>query len=207
MSDALNQNPFAPPRAAVQDPVAAGASEVVDATRLQRFLAVLVDMGVSFVFALVIVAIVAATVGLGSLGRGDLGAAFAGVMGIVALVMLGALAWGVYNLVLVYRYGQVFGKRVMGIRVVRTDGSRASLARIIFARWGILWVIAMVVSIPLGLMKLNPVWLDALYLVDVLLIFRASRLCLHDHLGDTRVVTAASSEHATLAGLAAAAHA
>ena len=36
---------------------------------------------------------------------------------------------------LVYLYGQTFGKRMMDIRVVRIDGSRVTFARFVFLRW------------------------------------------------------------------------
>jgi len=91
--------------------------------------------------------------------------------------------------VLVYLYGQTFGKRAMGIRVVRTDGARVAFSRFIFLRW---LPIAMIGSIPfVG-------WIASL--LDPLLIFRESRRCLHDDIAGTRVVTAASSADATLRG-------
>jgi uncharacterized RDD family membrane protein YckC len=204
MSDPLQQNPFAPPRAAVQDDVGLPLGQVVDATRMQRLLAVLVDSAVGLAALILLGIVIAATVGLGAFTHAGTGADFAsvftGVVWLSGLLFVLALGWGIYNLVLVYRYGQVFGKRIVGIRVVRSDGSRASLPRILFLRWGLLYVIAFVTGIVATFLH-APALANLLYLVDTLLIFRASRLCLHDQLGDTRVVTAASSEHATLAGL------
>ena len=99
------------------------------------------------------------------------------------------LAFFIYSAVLVYRYGQTFGKRVMGIRVVRTDGSRVAFSRFIFLRW-----------LPTASSALLPLIRYVIFLVDPLLIFRDSRQCLHDNIADTQVVTAASSVDATLAG-------
>ena len=90
---------------------------------------------------------------------------------------------------LVYRYGQTVGKRMMGIRVVRTDGGRVAFGRFIFLRW-----------LPLTLLGLVPLVRYFIGLVDSLLIFRASSRCLHDDIADTQVVTAGSSVDATLNG-------
>jgi uncharacterized RDD family membrane protein YckC len=111
-------------------------------------------------------------------------------MGMLALVGgLATVAFFIYSAVLVYRYGQTVGKRVMGIRVVRTDGSRVTFGRFIFLRW-----------LPLFIVGVIP-WIGYISgLLDLLLIFRDSHQCLHDNIADTRVVTAATSEGATLAG-------
>ena len=45
------------------------------------------------------------------------------------VVRRGARGLGVFNIVRVYRRGQTWGKKVMGIRIVRTDGHRRSFAR------------------------------------------------------------------------------
>ena len=85
--------------------------------------------------------------------------------------------------------GQTVGKRMMGIRVVRTDGSRVSLPRFLFMR-----------GLPVAILGVLPLLRYVMFLVDSLVIFRESRQCLHDNFADTKVVTAASSEAATLAG-------
>jgi uncharacterized RDD family membrane protein YckC len=99
------------------------------------------------------------------------------------------LAYLVYSLVLVFLYGQTFGKRAMGIRVVRVDGSRVAFSRIVFLRW-----------LPTALLGAIPFIGFIVNLVDPLLIFRESSQCLHDDIADTRVVGAAASAHATLRG-------
>ena len=98
-------------------------------------------------------------------------------------------AFLIWSIVLVYRYGQTVGKRMMGIRVVRTDGSRVSLPRFLFMR-----------GLPVAILGVLPLLRYVMFLVDSLVIFRESRQCLHDNFADTKVVTAASSEAATLAG-------
>jgi uncharacterized RDD family membrane protein YckC len=77
----------------------------------------------------------------------------------------------------------------MGIRVVRTDGTRVGFGRFIFLRW-----------LPVMLLGMIPLLGYVVSLLDVLLIFRENRLCLHDNFADTKVVTATTSEGATLLG-------
>lgn len=115
----------------------------------------------------------------------DMSRAVAVALAISAVVLV---AWCVWNCMLVHRQGQTWGKQVMGIRIVRTDGRRMSFARFFWLR-----------NVAYGACCLVPVigWL--LRLVDKLLIFRPSRRCLHDMMADTIVVTAASSTAATLA--------
>ena len=87
-----------------------------------------------------------------------------------------------------HAFGGTLGKKLLGLRIVRTDGSRAGFVRLFFGRAGVAVVPAFV---PL----LGSLWA----LVDMLVIFRESRQCLHDQIADTMVVTAASSESASLA--------
>lgn len=77
------------------------------------------------------------------------------------------------------RRGQTLGKMVVGIRITRTDGSAASLARLVGLRYG-------VGSAALVFPVLGQVY----GLVDALMIFRESRRCLHDVIADTIVVKA-----------------
>ncbi len=77
------------------------------------------------------------------------------------------------------KYGQTIGKRLLGLRIVRSDGSPASLARLLGLRYLLSWVLTV---IP---------FVGGLYgLVDALLIFRASHKCLHDNIADTIVIKA-----------------
>lgn len=196
MSDMGMQNPFSPPRANVQDHVEADVS-LVDATRPSRFLAFLIDCAPAVVLGIVFGVGVAAYAGTHPGSTFESLVLGSGVA--IALMGVAAIAWFAYNAVLVYKYGQIFGKRMMGIRVVRTDGSRVGFGRFIFLRWLPLAVVSAVLGAIFG-RRGHPFWSYLVTLVDLLLIFRASRQCLHDTIADTRVVTAASSEHATLAG-------
>ena len=195
MSGVIEQNRFAPPRAEVEDSIETGTG-LVEAGRGERFLATLIDGLVPTVVILAILAAVAIPayenyrqqqvpgIEPPPLGSGHHVTATWAWLGGFAL-----LGYFIYSVVLVYLYGQTFGKRAMGIRVVRTDGARVAFSRFIFLRW---LPIAMIGSIPfVG-------WIASL--LDPLLIFRESRRCLHDDIAGTRVVTAASSVDATLRG-------
>ena len=77
--------------------------------------------------------------------------------------------------------GQTIGKRLCGIRIVRTDGRPAGLWRILFLRF---FPIVLLSALPVHLLSNIFTWLDCL------LIFRRSHQCLHDQIADTVVVKA-----------------
>ena len=86
-----------------------------------------------------------------------------------------------------HAYGGTLAKKILGLRIVRSDGTRAGVLRLFFARGG-------AAVLPLMIPIVNLVW----WLLDPVLIFRDSRQCLHDQMADTIVVTAASSMNASL---------
>jgi uncharacterized RDD family membrane protein YckC len=93
---------------------------------------------------------------------------FSGGLAVVLLVV---------TALLVARNGQTIGKKAVGIRVVRSDGSKASLGRIF-------WMRNVVNAIPRAIPYVGFLYL----LVDVLMIFGEARRCLHDRIADTIVV-------------------
>jgi uncharacterized RDD family membrane protein YckC len=163
-------NPYAAPAARVADaPVEA---ELVKSGRLARLGAVLIDSMVLVVPA-ILVAIVLPGMQDGSGGLST------GAGALLLLAGLGVIAFAIYQLVQLHRTGQTFGKKMVGVRIVRTDGSRASLGRIFGLRYLVPGVIG---AIPL----LGPLF----SLVDPLLIFGEERRCIHDYIADTIVVDA-----------------
>lgn len=95
-----------------------------------------------------------------------------------SLVMLGALAFSIYQVFLLSMQGQTIGKKLMGIRIVRyTDGSNPGFFRSVLLR---AWVPNVVSVIPL------------VGLIDTLFIFGKERRCLHDYLAGTKVVEVSS---------------
>jgi uncharacterized RDD family membrane protein YckC len=170
MSSVDNDGRFAPPRAAVDD-VPEAIDGLVLATRGSRLGAAIID---------VIVAI-----------------ALAGVATLLSVwrpwsnpnpdmwrfEFINA-TWGFAVFLLAHGYllakhGQTIGKRIVGIRIVRPDGSAASFARLAGVRYGLL-----------SLLNVVPLIGMVFGLVDSLCIFRASRRCLHDDIADTLVIKA-----------------
>lgn len=97
-----------------------------------------------------------------------------------AATWVGWVAWialTLIDLVLLARFGQTVGKRLVGLRIVAADGTRTSLRRAFFVRDLLTTILA---SIPLA------GW--AFALVDLALIFAGDRRTLHDHMAGTIVV-------------------
>lgn len=89
------------------------------------------------------------------------------------------LCTGTITAVLVHKNGQTIGKKWLGIKVARKDGSRATLARIFWLRYLLNTLIAL---IP---------FIGSFYgLIDVLFIFGQAKRCCHDYLADTIVIRA-----------------
>jgi uncharacterized RDD family membrane protein YckC len=200
MTDASTQNPFAPPRANVADTFADAPPQMIVATRGQRFLAFLVDISPGFVIG--IIGVVLALAMMPGLLSGHFDPAVAGfaTFGLVFLLIGGgSIAWLIWNIVLLYKYGQTIGKKALGIRVVRMDGSRVSFPRFLFLRWLAIAVIGGIVGGICGALRI-PFVGNLVGLVDILFIFGPACRCLHDFIADTQVVTAASSPNATLEG-------
>jgi uncharacterized RDD family membrane protein YckC len=93
--------------------------------------------------------------------------------------LLGLVVFALINGKFLADNGQTIGKKLLGIKIVRTDGSKLSLQRFFTHRY-----------LPLVFMPLIPVVGMFVPLIDVLFIFRDSRQCLHDQIADTIVVQA-----------------
>jgi len=96
------------------------------------------------------------------------------------LVLLGIQVW------MLASRGQTIGKRIIGIRVVKLDGSPAGLIGAWLMREALITVFGMVAGfIPfVGPVLLRP----AFHVTDWCLIFRDDQRCLHDTLAGTKVV-------------------
>lgn len=104
-------------------------------------------------------------------------AAFSGIG--ASLAGIGFVVWVGLTAYFVYKNGQTIAKKIVGIKVVRSDRSRASVARIF-------WLRNFVNGIPGAIPYLGNVYA----LVDALFIFSESRQCIHDKIADTIVVKA-----------------
>jgi uncharacterized RDD family membrane protein YckC len=164
-------NPYAPPRAAVKD-VRDPHATAVPADRGTRLGATMLD-GVIFACLVYVPLFIAGfTAGYASSTGQTLGSYFA--IGAV-LTLAGFIVWAGFTIKYVRENGQSIAKRLLGIKVVRSDGSSISLGRIFWMRN---FLNALISVIPLY------------GLVDALFIFGDSRQCLHDKLADTIVVKA-----------------
>lgn len=160
-------NPYAAPAARVAEVFA--MDTFVKSTRLARLGAVLLDAAVIVVPAIVVAVMMPAMTLVGGTSPG-----FEMVMGILGL---GFIAFAIYQFVMLYRHGQTLGKKILGIKIVRSDGSRAGLGRIVLLRY----------LVP-GLIGLIPYVGFLFSLVDPLFIFGDEKRCVHDLLADTIVV-------------------
>ncbi len=167
-STAIETNPYQAPTAHVDDIVEVDSG--APATRASRLGAYVLDVAIIVFPALLIIGVI------GYLFEADeqQSVLLSGVgVGVSMLMFL------IVNIPLLYRYGQTIGKRIMGIRITRTDGSRAGLVRIVLLRY---FLMGLVNAIPF----VGPIT----SLLDPLLIFQKSRRCLHDLIADTVVLKA-----------------
>jgi uncharacterized RDD family membrane protein YckC len=173
-------NNYAPPKSIVADVAADAAGE--KATRSSRFGAAFIDgliFGLPFTPSYVIAA--PAVMHAGKPAGGGLAfwsaVASTGVWFYFGLFAL--LCTGTITAILVHKNGQTIGKKWLGIKVARKDGSRATLARIFWLRYLLNTVFGL---IPL----IGPFYA----LIDLLFIFGQAKRCCHDYLADTIVIRA-----------------
>jgi uncharacterized RDD family membrane protein YckC len=123
-------NPYAPPRTAVQDIVTFDA-QFIQADLGTRLGAAILDsiIFMAMVYLPILVGAAVADASRGTDGDGDL-IALAGF----GLATVGFVVWCWLTILYMWRNGQSIAKRLVGIKVVRTDGSTASLGRLIWLR-------------------------------------------------------------------------
>jgi uncharacterized RDD family membrane protein YckC len=162
-------NPYAPPLAAVQDVVIADQG-IVPADRGTRLAAAMVD---SIIFmVMVYVPFIAGAIIAGAGGGADEAMA---IIGASLIALVGLVVWCWLTFRSIARTGQSMAKKMMGIKVVRRDGSPVSLGRVIWLR--------NILNSALGIIPVYGI-------IDILFIFAESRQCLHDKIADTIVVKA-----------------
>lgn len=169
MASASDDNRFAPPLAHVEDVAPAGSGAL--AGRGVRLVATLLDAlfgGLAFGLLTLFTPLTWAP------APGTNVAMLLAVNAVVGFVIFLVL----HGYLLATR-GQTIGKALLKARIVRSDGSPASLLRIVGLRY-----------LPTMAITMIPVLGGFYALVDSLLIFRESRRCLHDNIADTIVVKA-----------------
>jgi uncharacterized RDD family membrane protein YckC len=167
-------NPYAPPQAGVDD-IADPQAFAVPADRGTRLGAAILD---SFVFLGAVY--VPLLVTLFSFARIEAGPEEGDPFGRLAIggavaALIGLVIWAWFTLRFMARNSQSIAKKWLHIKVVRADGSRVSLGRLIVLRNVVVWILSL---IPL------------FGIIDVLFIFGESRQCLHDKMADTIVIRA-----------------
>jgi len=151
--------------------------DVEAASRLSRLGAALVDAFVGFAPLGAIALLLPMALLSGSMGS----------LVVLVLAAVGvALAVLITQIVLVARRGQTIGKKVLGIRMITSDGDIPSVWRVFFLRWLPFVVVAVVLELVLKVRGIG----NLVFLLDALLIFQPTRRCLHDLFADTHVVRA-----------------
>ena len=151
-------------------------SELEPAGRGVRLVAAILDSIIASLMIYVPGLIVAAATGaLEQLDRPESEFDFSVFAVPLFVCFMGFVAWAWITLLLVARYGQTMAKRLLEIRVVRSDGTQASLGRIFWLR-----------NVVNGLLGVIPLY----GLIDLLFIFGERRQCIHDLIADTIVVKA-----------------
>jgi uncharacterized RDD family membrane protein YckC len=164
-------NPYAPPKAFVQDVVDSGAPQE-RAGRGRRLGAAMID-GTLWATAVYVPLLYG---GLVDAERARLAPEDVPMSG-WAITVVASIALALINLHYVNQNGQSLAKKWLGIKVLRADGSRATLGRIFWLRN----VVGRGPSLLLG-----GLWT----LIDCASIFGEKRQCLHDKIADTIVVNA-----------------
>ncbi len=173
-----SSNLYAPPRSEVKDVAGDEAHEL--ASRPARLGAVIADS--LFGFILFTPAYVANFATIAQQSRGNPLAVWVNLAktgGWFYVGLLGALVVLAIDLILLARNGQTIGKKLLGIKVVRVDGSPVSLFRVFFLRY-----------VCNTFLTLIPLFGSLYSLIDSLMIFGESRRTVHDRIADTIVIKA-----------------
>jgi uncharacterized RDD family membrane protein YckC len=102
-----------------------------------------------------------------------------GISFLIGTVIFSSVVYVLVNGYLLAKNGQTVGKKLLNIKIVRTNGAAVDLKRVVLYRF-----------LPARLVTLVPIIGNFLVLIEVLFIFRASRQCIHDQIADTIVVNA-----------------
>lgn len=97
----------------------------------------------------------------------------------LAFALFGVVLYFIINGKFLADNGQTLGKFFLSIKIVRSDGSKASLGHIMGRRY-----------LPFVIIQNIPVVGIFLSLIDPLFIFRDTHQCLHDTIADTIVIEA-----------------
>ncbi len=173
-----SSNLYSPPKSAVEDVAGDGALQL--ASRAARLAAVMLDGFLGFI--LFAPAYVTNFSMIAQQARGNPAMVWVNLAktgGWFYLGLVGALIVLAIDLILLARNGQTIGKKLLGIKVVRVDGSPVSLFRVFFLRY-----------VCNTFLTLIPLFGSLYSLVDCLMIFGESRRTVHDRIANTIVIKA-----------------
>jgi uncharacterized RDD family membrane protein YckC len=170
-----NKNVYAPTAVRIDDVHPEG--ELAPATRMSRLVAMFIDGFVVGTPAFLLAYVwIARLLGIDAFEE----------IGFLDDLLISTIYFAIYfalfmilNWMWLERSGQSLGKKVMHIRIVRTDGSQVGARRALFIR-----------ALPLQGISMLPIVGLLVAVVDGILIFRESRKCLHDDIADTIVIKA-----------------
>jgi uncharacterized RDD family membrane protein YckC len=169
------QNPYQTPQSALNEFQYSGGGDDEPADRGIRLVASLIDAAIMFAVMVPIMLVggyIDQVIQAYQTGESTLGLQFMwGLIGIIVSFLIQAYPLNAT--------GQTWGKKVMRIKIVDMDGLQPSLAELQGKRYGFAQGIGLI-----------PCLGAVVQLVDVLMIFRDDRRCLHDHVAGTKVVVA-----------------
>jgi uncharacterized RDD family membrane protein YckC len=170
-----SSNPYSSPMTQSAPPGHSGTGQL--ATLGERFLGALIDALVTC--ALVVPLALVAGFAIGATGLMQESALLGLIVSSVAGGVIGIGIFLALHGYLLAKNGQTIGKLVMKTKIVsEATGQQLSFAEVLLKRYVPIWVISM---IP---------YLGALAgLVNVLMIFRENRHCLHDDIAGTKVIS------------------
>jgi uncharacterized RDD family membrane protein YckC len=173
MKETTTQQRYAPPAAVVADMsgVTHGGLQLAD--RGLRVAAVIIDTAILMALFWVIARFTPLNVFRPSMAQ-------AGLITKLGVQILSLSVFAFVNGYLLATRGQTVGKKLLGIRIVRSNGDAASLVRLLALRYGVGYLVA----------ALHVALLFVYSMADCLMFFRADRRCLHDVIADTIVVKA-----------------
>ena len=176
------RNPYAPPQAEVRDAPAAPPTVGTLATRTLRLAGAIVDSVASAVFVVPFL-----------MFTGYWTAAISGELSYGTISLGGFASFTAMHGYLLATRGQTFGKWLVGTRIVRADNDEVpTLARTLGLRYGVL-ALGLPVSLSCSCGPAIAYALIVFGLIDIALIFRRDRRCLHDLIARTKVVAVARS--------------
>ena len=175
----METNPYAAPGAVVEDAPVNTDLQSRKATRWQRFWGAFIDSFIVGMFAWPLSMWWASHYGINHAATAQLleKLPFTGstAMTVSAVLLLLIVA---INLNLLSKNGQTIGKRTVGTKLVRTDGSTVEVWRVVVLRW-----------LPLFVVRWIPFVGSLAGIADALVIFGSDKRCIHDYIADTIVIT------------------